>query len=149
MTKNPVLTTPMLLRAFLPVTMKTSLEEAQEIYGLKLRFERIESVVREKFEPLVWNGGLRDMVSQSCYRGFSFASGLRVLVYTIAGRVMITLSRQDRQITLIADLDSQTGVGIQSISATEEEAVRLLQEWTNGWNLGLRVYEDSSVSLGV
>jgi hypothetical protein len=54
---------------------------------------------------------------------------------TLAGRVMVTFQKGDTQVTVIgAEGEPQGGVGLQSIEASADEAVDILDAVIAGWN---------------
>ena len=103
--------------------------------------DRLQAEVKN-FERAVWFDGLQRRVREASHRGFSArGEGMTALVYSIAGHTMITLQPADESIslTLITAEDSTDAVmGIQGISATEQQALALLKtcrevwEWTGG-----------------
>lgn len=122
--------------------------------GLRNRVIReygaIEVMVKE-FEQRVWFVGLQKFVIASRTHGsFAGHNSIKVLVYATAGRVLITISRQDREsITVIAaEKEQEARMGVQSIDATEAQAINLLIEASDLYRDGKLVFtEDIKVSM--
>ena len=93
---------------------------------------------KEALETEVWfDGGLQRQIQNSPERGLSVENDdFSALVYSIAGRTMITLSDKEKgiQVTLITGDDEprqENGkgrMGIQSVDATAEDAVALINK---------------------
>jgi hypothetical protein len=115
-----------------------ALREEDPIARSVNRDVKIVKAAAKAFEQEVWfDGGLQDNVVHSGGRGHSFNEGsFSALVYTIAGRTMITLSDNEKltQVTLITSEDEpprEDGsgrMGIQSADATSEDAVALINK---------------------
>lgn len=90
---------------------------------------RIQTEVK-RFEHDVWFGGLQAQARAATHRGFrADVDGLTALVYSMCGRVMITIEAADEShsVTVIAaEGADESTMGIQGIRATEEQAVALL-----------------------
>jgi hypothetical protein len=85
------------------------------------------------FESEVWfGGGLQGQVQATDERGLSLKQDdLSALVYSIAGRTLITLSDTEKgsMVTLItAEDEKERRMGIQSVDATAPDAVALIDK---------------------
>jgi hypothetical protein len=104
------------------------------------------------WEQEVWFGGLQKQVRDATYTGMSmeFLSG-RVLTMSSAGRTLFTIDSAvlDCSLTLITAEDSDDHVmGLQSICATEEQAIRLLKESRSAFKDGLTFHQDKGIGFG-
>ncbi len=114
--------------------------------------ERLYAVMKD-IEAAVWFGGLQALVQASDWRQLSAEhQGLHILCLASAGRVLITLHGETEfpWLTLIAAEDAkpgESGMGIQGISATEEEAHALLARFRAAWTEGARPSHDPEVRL--
>ena len=117
--------------------------------------ERVTAFMKTVFEPLVWFGGVQELVKGSPSRGFKAEAStemgpVKMLVYTIAGRCLIQLETGITRVTVIADESSpEPRSGIQGINATEADAIRLLKVSTEAWKAGsFQLQPDEKVGLG-
>lgn len=117
-----------------------------------------ESITRlhtevKKFEQAVWFSGLQAQVRAADFRGFRMNVGnIIVLVYSMCGRTQITIEsiKGDKQITLItAEDESRPVMGINSILATEEEAMELMVTCREAYQRGYKFTRNDKVGLGV
>jgi hypothetical protein len=119
---------------------------------------RIQYMV-ERFQKLVWFDGLQRIVRRSSTFGlssqkkFHTAVGLaRMLVGSTAGRALMTIETDDASVTVIADETAAPGeskMGIQGISATEDQAMEILMGTTTAWAANeIQMQQDGEVGLG-
>ena len=99
--------------------------------------DRIQVDIKD-FEERVWFNGLQKAVVESEYKGSSaegFAGGVKMLVYAIIARCLITISHPDGySVTLITEEDSdERRMGMQGIDATEEQARALILATAEWW----------------
>lgn len=116
---------------------------------LQIIFERLEQAIT-RFERIVWFGGVQAYCQQASIKGHSMqADQVKVLLYAIAGRALITLSDGDESITLITEEDSsRPRMGLQSIDGTAERATRMLDLLVMMAEMDkIRFEPDSEVSL--
>lgn len=98
----------------------------------KLDYEAIQEAITA-FDRQVWFGaGLQEYVQNATKKGHRCQSAeqIDILLYAIAGRVLITFRdlRNESEITLITGKDETTPrMGMQSINATKDEALRFIQ----------------------
>lgn len=120
--------------------------------------EANESVKRlqvevKKFEQAVWFSGLQAQVLAAEFRGFRMNFGnVIALVYSLAGRTQITIEsiNGDKQISLItADDEKRPVMGINSISATEEDAMKLMVTCREAYERGYKFTRNDKVGLGI
>ena len=76
----------------------------------------------------------------------------KMLVYAIAGRIMITFQRSDDQFTVVGDESDYTRTGLQSMSCTVDIAKSMVQDVIDHWkNIKLlpekSVQSDTDVSI--
>ena len=99
---------------------------------VKLDYEAIREAITA-FDRRVWFGaGLQAYVQNATKKGHRCQSAeqIDILLYAIAGRVLITFRdlRSESEITLITGEDETTPrMGMQSINATRDEALRYIQ----------------------
>jgi hypothetical protein len=105
-----------------------------------------------RFEEMVWFGGLQAKARASKTKGLSaVANGLKLMVYTMCGRAMITLERDDgTSVTTITEkTSSDRRMGLHGVSGTEGHICPLIHDAIALWQAGsLQVQEDREVSLG-
>lgn len=88
------------------------------------------------FITRVYRCGLYDRIDACASRGMSGQFGTTMLrSYVIAGRVMLTFSRGDCQVTLLAALDDDDGtmMGLHTLRGTADEALAMLDEVIRLW----------------
>ena len=123
------------------------------------RFRQIRSAAKH-FESAVWfDGGLQETVVQSSDRRFSMHDGdFSALVYTLAGRTMITLADQgaDAEVTLITSEDEprqedgKGRMGVQSMDGKAQDIISVISKALNYQKQGTLKFEpDQKVSLGL
>lgn len=123
-------------------------EPTFENVWLALMLDQYEiDLLIKNFEHTVWFGGLQKLAQDSPTKGLK---GSNVLVYTIAGRAMITLQGNGCQVSLLTEEDAETPkMGLRSIVGTVGQAVGLMrnaierQESEN-----LEIVSDPDVGLG-
>lgn len=131
--------------------------------------ERINEAIKN-FERYAWFGGAVPEMKETEYQGKRWTfprveksiqslalpvrglsgkhDGIEMLVYSCAGRAMVTLRRGDVEITVITADDEQTDrMGQQGIHATEAEAIELLCAGTHWEDFNLK--ESKSVGVGL
>lgn len=96
--------------------------------------ERISSVVK-KFESAVWFNGLQEIARKSKYKGNSYkCDDFEMLIYTMAGRAMITIENKIASVTMItAEDEPDPCMGLQGIQATEADATMLIEMACEKW----------------
>ena len=122
--------------------------------------DRIQTSVDE-FNTAVFHGGLKQIIRECNTHGMSSSSAtassigpVNVLVYAMAGRVMITLDAPAHCITLITTdeppLRGRHRMGIQGIDATEAAATELLRATIDAWKAkSLRFTADAEVGMAL
>lgn len=131
--------------------------------------DRIHEKIKE-FERAAWFGGVEPQMKEQKYEGprWTFErtkdsiqglalpvrglsgnhNGIDMLVYTCAGRAMITLRQGDAEITVITAEDEQTDrMGQQGICATEAQAIALLEAGKDWKCFNLK--PSTSVGIGI
>jgi len=99
---------------------------------IKLDYEAIQDAITA-FDRQVWFGaGLQEYVQNATKKGHQCrqAEQIDILLYVIAGRVLITFHdlKNESELTLITGEDDTTSrMGMQSINATKDEALHFLQ----------------------
>ncbi len=124
--KSGHITTPLHLHAIL---------SKDQIYNrIRMSGERIREEI-DRFSRWVWAGGLGHLVRESNERGHrADLAADTMLVWSCAGRTAITLETTGASITLLAATDEPQGrMGLQGISATESQALRLLSVFSEAW----------------
>jgi hypothetical protein len=109
---------------------------------------RIRSLVKE-FESRVWFGGLQKLAQNAKTKGTSFEhKDFKFLCYTMGGRAVITLDTPKAAVTVITAEDSTEPVmGLNTLDATEEQAMAILETAIRLWAADHRVQEDQEVRL--
>ncbi len=122
-------------------------EPSALLQEVKASYERVVASVRS-FERDVWFSGLQSVVRRCKSSGMSMAhEGLAVLLYSMAGRIMITIQDGVGDVTLIADETSkESTMGVQGTHSTESQAVDLIERATEAWNAGVRPTPDRTIS---
>jgi len=109
---------------------------------VRASYERIKMRVKY-LERSWWLGAVQQMIDASSQRGWRADHALlTMLVWSCAGRTMVTLERHDGDhITLIA-ATSETGstMGVQGIQATETTALAILDD-------AIRAHEAGALTL--
>lgn len=145
--KDRRISTRLLMKATLNQAYKQLEEGDQEILD---QYERIQPEVA-KFQKDVWFGGLQDIARNAKTKGTSAVVGdFKLLCYTMCGRAMVTLDDPKASLTLITAEDAapgDSGMGVQGIDATGEQALELLRRAMMIWADGVRVTEDAEVSI--
>jgi hypothetical protein len=104
------------------------------------------------FESRVWFKGLQSYIQKARWKGHSaVTSDLKVLMYAIAGRVMITMENPSTHasVTIITDEDSSKDcMGLQGIDSTLSDALGLLEQAIKRYDQGeLNFNPDNEVSI--
>lgn len=114
-------------------------------------YKRLHLEVKE-FEKLVWFNGLQAQVLGAEFRGFRMNFGSYIaLVYSMAGRTQITIEtiNKDIQITLItADNESKPVMGINGLTATENQAMNLLRVCKEAFLRGKKFTRNDKIGIG-
>lgn len=129
-------------------------EELNHRIDIGMATARISKKIKE-WEAAVWFQGLQDMVLGTNERGVSAKlkshDNFCVLTYTIAGRTMITIGDDHNQVSAVADETSkESRTGFQSVDATGEQALALLQLAIDLYKNKTLVFKiDKKVSMGL
>ncbi|MFH0937272.1 MAG: hypothetical protein V1808_03180 [Candidatus Daviesbacteria bacterium] len=111
----------------------------------------VDEAVKVFEKEIWWEGGLQKFNKNSSDRGHSLKFGnLTARMYTLAGRVMITMEDNSRNIdlTVITTENNELYMGVQSVNATAREAVELLYEMRRlKANGKLKFQPDNKVSI--
>lgn len=113
-----------------------------------LSTEKIRNRIKA-FEQKVWFSGLQELTHKSRVKGVSAKTNrsdeFAVLTYTMAGRVMFTIENVAASITtLCSDSGSESTMGIQGISASEQEALDLLDKAIELFQTGQLEFKDDT-----
>lgn len=105
------------------------------------------------FEREVWFGGLQEWVQASEMRGASAQVGdIKINALASAGRWRATINgpNEDYYIDVLCAEDAtKSTMGLNTIRATEEQAISLLKTITRAWKDGtFRLAEDTKVGFG-
>jgi len=109
-----------------------------------------------RFELVVWFGGMQKFARDSKYKGTSAAKPVaspwgevKVMCYTMCGRAMITLDAPSCDVTVITEEDaSESRMGLNGLHATAAEARGLLQAVIDAWTRGeIAMADDTGVQL--
>jgi hypothetical protein len=140
-----------------------AIDEVKQEYGkpIRLSSEILNKLLNSEnkinhaiklWERDVWFGGLQKKVRASNARGWKLEfDGRYVMVYSLAGRTQFTIesSDQNSQITTITAEDScELIMGQNSINATEEQALELLNKSREAYINGAQFQKDDQVGLG-
>ncbi len=108
------------------------------------------SLLVKRFEKEVWFSGLQKIVRKSRASGMSVKVGdFEMMTFCSAGRCMITMQKNNRQVTAItAEDEDESRMGLQGITATKEEGLSLVQEAIDAWKAGHKPTDDKKVGLG-
>jgi hypothetical protein len=131
------------------------LEELKHRIDIQLATTKIQLKLKE-FEKKVWFNGLQNKVNASKARGLSAKpkgndlDNFCVLVYSMAGRVMITIEDDHCSVTAItSDTGSESCMGLQGVCATEEEALSIITMAIDYYDHKcLDFKEDKKISMG-
>ena len=142
-----------ILNTFNNIVTKGSIEELeylQILLEIRLSFQKIYAKMKE-FEQRVWFKGLQDIISKSELKGVSADSPFRdfkFLTYTMCGRTIITLEKNEAFVSMICLDDSkESSMGDKGICATEEQAINLIELAIESFEMGnLKFKDDSEVS---
>lgn len=109
------------------------LRTEEKYEGLYREIIDAEEILRKgvkAWEQAVWFGGLQKYYRKSKDRGHAARAGdLKMLVWGCAGRVMVTLHRDDDSVTVLCDESStEPRSGLHGIDATRDAGVAILFE---------------------
>lgn len=109
-------------------------------------YERIAERIK-LFEERVWFGGLQAENRECHTKGMSMVhDGMSLLVFSMAGRTMITIQDDDGDVTLIADETSgEPTMGLQGVHGTESKAAELMGRAEAAWVSGARPRPDREI----
>lgn len=147
-----VLTTPLLIDAAMFSVMSTR-EPHDDLLLVEVQ-KQADSIQEQvkRFEDRVWLNGLGKQFMDMPTAGARAELGHddKLLIFTTAGRVLLTFSRRQHNITLITDDEvSEPRMGIQSIHAEVLTAVSILYcAITIFREEGLHLVEDKNVGIG-
>lgn len=145
--KDNRISTRLLMKATLNQALK-QLEDGDQ--AIIVQYERLQPEVA-RFQKDVWFGGLADIARNAKTKGTSATVGdFKLLCYTMCGRAMITLDDPKASLTLITAEDAapgESGMGVQGIDATGDQAMELLRRAMMIWADGVRVTEDREVRI--
>lgn len=138
--------------------LEYSLKHYETLREIAKAVEAISAKARE-FERVCWLGKIQSYYSNSTARGHSRThDGCKMMLWGCAGRVLLTLQdkypQSDRRaaygganLTLIFDETSEEARGgVQSLCATKEEALALLQA---AMDAPMEFTADKAVTVGV
>lgn len=123
-------------------------QPSELLLEVKASYERLTASIKS-FERDVWFSGLQPVVRACSCSGMSLAhEGLSVLLFSSAGRIMITIQDGVNDLSLIADETSrESTTGLQGVNGTESQAVGLIGRAIAAWNAGARPKPDREVSF--
>lgn len=109
--------------------------------------------VAKRFRNEVYQRGMSSTIVSSSYHGMSLEIGpVKILIYDIAGRVMVTLWEGEANITFIADESDDSRFGLQSVSATLLTVQRMVETIIASWKGSAmpwrKMEDDAKVSFG-
>ncbi len=117
-------------------------------HEIRKSYERLRDRIRG-FERRVWFGGLQEEVKRCTRSAMSMKHGtLEVLLFSSAGRTMVTIQDGDLDFTVVAAEDSdKPSMGMQSVTGREAELFGLLDRAEAAWESGVRPVPDDQVSM--
>jgi hypothetical protein len=126
----------------------------EKILKVQVYISNLKIQIKTKeFESKVWFDGLQKQIRAAKVKGVSAKPWRRdkfvVLTYSIAGRTMITIEDKESSVTLITDeTSSESCMGWQGVDATEENALRLIDQAISMWQTGkLKFKDDKKVGI--
>jgi hypothetical protein len=127
-------------------------KDSAELRDVRTAVARLRLEIKT-WEAQVWFAGLQREVLAAEFRGFrmDFPGGI-ALVYSLAGRTQITLATPDEsgQVSLItSDNETESVMGLNSIRATEAEALGLVVCSRDAFLGGMRFQRDDKVGIGL
>ena len=100
----------------------------------------------QEFEKEVWFNGLQEIIRNSTKKGVSARlDDIKCLTFSMCARTMITIEDMDASVTMMCTEDSKIpSMGFRGISATEQQAINLIDFIIKSFKDGLLKFEDDT-----